>query len=690
MGMHLMAAWISDPGFWWNVIQVALGLGFVIFVHELGHFAVAKMCGVKCEKFYLGFDIGGWKLFKYQWGETEYGIGVLPLGGYVKMLGQDDNPARAAEELERSKVRSPEEAAEGVVAVGPDDEKIVLDPRSYMAQSVPERMAIISAGVIMNVIFAFLMAMAAYGMGVRYTPAVVGGVSPGSPAWAGDLRVGDEIVAIGEMENPRFEDIRVGVALNDIVHGVDLKVRRPGREELITINVKPVREGPRPVLGVLPASSTTLHPIRPVRPGAPAAGDFWPGDQIVAINGQSIGESDQALLQRLFAQHPDETLRLAVRYATVDVAEDDEKQSPYKPRQTTVEVAPVPMQTLGVSLRMGRIVAVQPGSPAAAAGVQAGDRIETIDGAPPVDAVFLPEWLRRKAGETIALSVSRGEQLVEIAEVTLRQPTTNETPIGDGQPMAAPALGIAYEVENVIVAVESAGPAAGKLQRQDAIVQAEFFKPPEDDQDLESAAKIEFDDKKLNWPWAMELLQSMPSGSMVVLTVRRGEEEVALSPIAPATAEDWFNADRGFLFVPVQAIRTAKSLPEAARYAGRETLGFLTQVYQFIHRIFTGQLSAKLAGGPVTIANAAYHYADAGFAELLIFLAMLSANLAVINFLPIPVLDGGHMVFLLYEGILRKPPSEKVQIALTYAGLAMILSLMIFVLALDVGLISRF
>ena len=58
--------------------MVAVGLGFVIFVHELGHFVVAKLCGVKCEKFYLGFDIAGLKLCKFRWGETEYGIGILP------------------------------------------------------------------------------------------------------------------------------------------------------------------------------------------------------------------------------------------------------------------------------------------------------------------------------------------------------------------------------------------------------------------------------------------------------------------------------------------------------------------------------------------------------------------------------------------------------------------------------------
>ena len=68
-------------------LAVALGLGMVIFVHELGHFVVAKLCGVRCDKFYLGFDIGGYKLLKFKKGETEYGIGILPLGGYVKMLG---------------------------------------------------------------------------------------------------------------------------------------------------------------------------------------------------------------------------------------------------------------------------------------------------------------------------------------------------------------------------------------------------------------------------------------------------------------------------------------------------------------------------------------------------------------------------------------------------------------------------
>ena len=103
-----------------NALKAVIALGLVIFVHELGHFLVAKLCGVKCEKFYVGFDVpiklGPWRLprsiVKFQRGETEYGVGIIPLGGYVKMLGQDDNPANAAAEAERIKVQSGDEATD--------------------------------------------------------------------------------------------------------------------------------------------------------------------------------------------------------------------------------------------------------------------------------------------------------------------------------------------------------------------------------------------------------------------------------------------------------------------------------------------------------------------------------------------------------------------------------------------------
>src|SRR5262245_19631534 len=196
--------WLETIGSWiWMIVGVAGGLTFVIFVHELVHFFVAKACGVKFEKFYVGFDFfefkipfTNWKvprsLFKFQWGETEYGLGSLPLGGYVKMLGQDDDPRNAEHEAARIRAvatEHPEKQVNEALAHSPkpgetveppvtakttEGTTILLDPRSYPAKPVPARMAIISAGVIMNLIFAVILAAIAYRLGVEEMPAIVG------------------------------------------------------------------------------------------------------------------------------------------------------------------------------------------------------------------------------------------------------------------------------------------------------------------------------------------------------------------------------------------------------------------------------------------------------------------------------------------------------------------------------------
>ena len=103
----------------------------------------------------------------------------------------------------------------------------------------------------------------------------------------------------------------------------------------------------------------------------------------------------------------------------------------------------------------------------------------------------------------------------------------------------------------------------------------------------------------------------------------------------------------------------AESLGEACAMGGQETLESLTIVFRSVEKLSTNQVSPRGLAGPVWIVKLALQNADQGTAALLLFLTMLSANLAVINFLPIPVLDGGHMVFLLYEGIRGKPANER-------------------------------
>jgi regulator of sigma E protease len=153
--------------------------------------------------------------------------------------------------------------------------------------------------------------------------------------------------------------------------------------------------------------------------------------------------------------------------------------------------------------------------------------------------------------------------------------------------------------------------------------------------------------------------------------------------VTPEVVEGVFTAPRGFIFEPIKRIRRATTFGEQVRYGWDETTEALTMVVRFLKKLGT-QVPLTMLGGPGTIAAAAGGAASEGVSSLLIFLTMLSANLAVINFLPIPLLDGGHMVFLAYEGLRGRPANERVVVALHTAGFVFIISLMLFVIGLDI------
>src|SRR3954468_9868695 len=269
--MHVIALINLIDLWWWiNVIlKVSIGLGAVIFVHELGHYLVARLCGVKIEKFMIGFDIGGYKL-SWRRGETIYGVGILPLGGYVKMLGQDDDPAHIAEQMKKSELDPNSTNAKAIT--GPGGEIYYVDRRSYLAKSVPQRMAIISAGVVMNVIFAFIFAVVAYGMGVPYVPSVVSETVPGSPAWQAGIEPGDEIVRIGARRDPSFIQLKGGVTLGDLEHGIDCEVRRARDGKVVDIPLIPQQcAGRLATIGIGMPLSLTLFGDPPVVDDSPAS-----------------------------------------------------------------------------------------------------------------------------------------------------------------------------------------------------------------------------------------------------------------------------------------------------------------------------------------------------------------------------------------------------------------------------------
>jgi regulator of sigma E protease len=668
--------WMAQPANWWVVLQVAGGLGFVIFVHELGHFLVAKACGVKCEKFYLGFDVGGLKLISFKWGETEYGIGVLPLGGYVKMLGQDDNPAAAAAEAERARLSGdlpPEPVA------GPHPQ---WDPRSYPAQSVPERMAIISAGVIMNVIFAVLMASWAYGLGVKEMTCMISSVRSGGAAWRAGLRTGDEIVAVGDQQDPIFSDLLHGITVGSVKDGIDFTVRRPADGSTRTVRLKPDTDLGKPTIGVTSPFSTTLpKDIAGLLAGAAARAQppLLAGDTIKAVDGQAV-DGYAALIAAL--------MRAESRPVTLTV---ERAAGPQAPAATVAVELPAQrgVQT-GMVMTPLPIKDVQEGSPAAAAGILPGDRILGVDGAEVGDPLTLDDRLRRLAGTAVKLVIGRdgaADRTVEVRprEVTWRDDSTS----GIGSPASIASLGIAIPVDAVVAAVDADGPAArAGIVPGDRIVKA-WLLTPEEVAAKGEGAPVKFSAREPNWPAVMGILQDLPAGTTLRLEVVAAGGQSRTVALEPAEAADQFVVDRGLVFEPVYRLVQAPTVTAALGKGFRKAVADLSLVYGFLGKLWNKQISARLLGGPIEIAKQAGRSASEGFSRLLLFLTMLSANLAVVNFLPIPVLDGGHMVFLVYELLRGKPPSEGVVAVLSYLGLALLLTLMMFVFGLDLGLIPR-
>ncbi|MEW6320971.1 MAG: RIP metalloprotease RseP [Acidobacteriota bacterium] len=240
-----------------TLLAFAFVLGVLVFVHELGHFLVARWHGVRVLTFSLGF---GPKLLKVQRGDTEYCISAVPLGGYVKMAGENpqDNPT------------------------GADDE--------FLSKSKWQRFQVLMAGPLMNILLAVVLLAVVLAQGAEVPawldePPVVGAVQEGSPAEQAGIRPGDRILTVAGRETATWEqfDIAIGTRPD---RDVAITLLRGGREE--TLAVRPVGETRFEVgtIGVLP----DVYPsVRSVVPGEPAErAGIKAGDVILAVNGRRM------------------------------------------------------------------------------------------------------------------------------------------------------------------------------------------------------------------------------------------------------------------------------------------------------------------------------------------------------------------------------------------------------------------
>ena len=690
--------WLQ-PSNWWAIFQVLIGLGAVIFVHELGHFLLAKACGVKCDKFYVGFDVPirlfgqtiiPGKLVSWKWGETEYGIGSIPLGGYVKMLGQDDNPGSLEEQVQGS-IREGESGDSAILASGLID-RSKLDPRSYLAKSVLQRMLIISAGVIFNLVFAVFLAAWAFKSGVDYEPAVIGNVIGGGPAWQHDL-TGAEVEMIGGKPVEgyfTYMDMAQEVVFNgdDREHPLEIKFKRYGEDTVTTASLVPQKGFIRqaqdlPLIGVSRRLTPVIGEMGVLKGNAAdqANPPLKAGDRIIEVNGIPIG--DDIELRQALARNADQVATFVV--------ERDSKGDDSQTETITSKIPRNPMRQFGFSVQWLPIKAIKIGSPAEQAGLEVGDEIIGVDGQPRGDLITLDQRMivAINAGKSVNLRVLRVDGAEEDLVISPVMPKLTPD-LGPNQPLAVDSLGVAIPMSLTIESVDKGGPAAAAgLEVGDELISAEYLLSDEQATDeayasLRKRPVVNFVDDTTSWAEVSDLMQMMEAGSQVNFKIQRDSLEQTLS-IKTFASDQFFQGKRGISLTLMQRSYQSETWASALSYGVKQVREDAMRVVKTLAKLINGKISPTNLGGPGTIAMAATSEASRSTSRLLLFLTFLSANLAVVNFLPIPILDGGHMLFLAYEGIFRRPVSERVQVVLTYGGLFMILGLMLFVIFLDIG-----
>lgn len=690
---------IGSQVFVWG--SVAVGIGLVIFVHELGHFLAAKVFGVKVEKFYVGFDvpikIGPIRfprtLGKFRWGETEYGIGVIPLGGYVKMLGQDDDPRKAEEEAARIRQKSSEPGAD---ADADEEVPAELDPRSYPAKSVGQRMVIISAGVVMNVISGILFAAFAYGaLGVDYTPAIVGGVTPGDPAYEAGIELNGKVISVDGSEDDEqmhFQRMMTQVLTHGMARPdepVSLRIRYPEEVREYKLQTSTDPQMPmRHLVGIAPPALAQIasEPAWVAEPDTPAASvleDEDAGADILSVDGEAlavnelIGAPLNHQVMRRMIQRADQPVTLTLR------------RTGGEERSVTIE--PQRMKTLGFDFALGPIATLVRDGPAEQAGVEVGDRILSVNGEAPLSAFRLPLQVLKIDG-SVSLRIRRGVG-DEAKELDIEiEPRPLESALG---PFASPTgkisldtLGLAYRPAAVVVTSDATGIEVG-----DKVLQIKVQWPDQEVPDEYSEIISPQALKSISEGWELsqtvpmttlvELLQVLPDGSKFEVVLERAADEKVVERTGTLSHSEAYWPTRGLIFAPARFVHEADSFADAMGLGLREARWRMGEVFQFLKLLGTGKVSRQQVGGPVKIAQIAAGEAERGWAPLLLFLTFLSMNLAILNFLPIPALDGGHMLFLVAEAVLGRPVNEKLQMQLTMIGVMALLALMLFVFAND-------
>jgi len=707
---------------------VVIGFGLIIFVHELGHFLAARWAGIRVLAFALGFGpaalsyrkglglrkgsseqeyldrlraVGtpaagstGGALGALAISPTEYRLNWLPFGGYVKMLGQEDlNP--------------------DAVSDAPD---------SFQRCAPWKKMIVISAGVTMNIITAVLLFIVVFRVGLPTEPPVIGGVAPGLPAAAAvatnakalhieqiGLKPGDEVLSVDGRTADQFSDIIMAAAMASRSAPVEMEVRRPGVTETLKFAVTPEADsGSRLLaLGIEPARSLQIAEPRSSRAREQfkeqlakiGFAGVEPGMKLVSIN----GKTDIKYLFELTRAARDsqgKPLELVFQNAagkTVTISAKPEPQFQMNEFDLPGGAISVQPNVLGLT----SLVGVGDARDAEAQGLKDGDvfvRLGTVE-YPSFEAGL--REIRSNAGRKIEAIVLRTEGSTT-KEVPLTLAVSRAGTVGfEASPMQKNSSLLGVPVAREVI--EAAKPDSGAMAKtRETPAALAHVRPGSRVISIAGREVKSFADIRSEFQRAaagasakgvdVEMIVRAPA--LAGETPETGPAEKVTLRLAAADVEalnalKWIGPPIAGAFDPAQILRRSTGPWNAVTLGLSETKRMVFQVYLTFGRLFEGTLKVTHLQGPVGIAHVGTLLADRGMIWLLFFFAMVSVNLAVVNFLPLPIVDGGQFLFILYEQIFKRPVPVGFQNAVTMAGLILIGSMFLIVTFNDITNLFR-
>ncbi|HHT9127883.1 MAG TPA: RIP metalloprotease RseP [Candidatus Wujingus californicus] len=589
-----------------NVILVIIGIGLLIFIHELGHFLMAKKIGVKVLAFSLGF---GPAILKKKWGETEYRLSLVPLGGYVKLAGES-----------------------------PDEEK-TGDKWEYASKSVGQRACVIIAGVVLNAALAFIAFIVAFQIGVPFITSEVGQVMPGSPAWEAGIQKGDKIIEADGNKDIDFEDLFTIIALSDTDEGIDLKVERGNN--VFGVNVIPEYDDEHGIqrMGIMPATGLEIDKIFTFENNDSPASNagIQVEDVVVAVNGNRISTEDE--FREIEASSAGKEMLITVLR---DNKEIELKATPSKATRWM----------LGISCATATLDGVKNNSLASKAGLTKGDEIIEINSKPVTGFTSIKNLIIGSEDENCIISVKRGNTFTLIA-VPLTDTKAKEEFL-DG-------LTSFYGL------------------KVDSLV--EGF-PAEKIGLMPGDMIVSLNEKELkDWNNLLQIV-TMSYGKPMIIEWVRGNERF-VSTIEPKKDEKNAAGRIGIKFKEKTVIKKY-GLIGSCVIGTQKAIINVQRLYLTIKGFVSQRLSTKNVGGVILIAQASYESAKVGVGKLVYFLGILSLQLALLNILPIPVLDGGHLLFLAIEKVKGSPVSQRTLSIAQYIGFGLIITLVIYATRNDI------